>query len=201
MNCRQAQKWMDAACDEPLTGARAAALDAHLAACPACAQQWRLLRMAEAALRLPQPVAAPEGMLAEFRRRVAAEAAQQDARPARPRPFWMWPAASFGAAAALGALVLSTGLYPGGARLATAPPIVPPAPRAPEPFAAAPGPMLTPALGSGREAPPARTPLRAARRPRARRRQRPSGRRNPAPRSPPPAVSTGSSPSRSGRPP
>jgi len=152
MTCRQAEKWMDAACDGALTGAPAAELRRHLDGCAACAAQWRLLESAEAALRVPRPVPAPEGMLADFRRRLAAEA------PApRPSPWrWLWPTASLAGAGSLAALLAALRLFPtGGAapeRVAGLPPAALPGLGAPV------GPETRPGLGGAPDASPALPP-------------------------------------------
>ncbi|MGV3724621.1 MAG: anti-sigma factor family protein [Actinomycetota bacterium] len=110
MNCGQAERWMDAALDlgagtgaaAGVSQARRAAFDAHLAACPTCRRQWEALQTAEAVLRVPRPVAVPEGMLAEFRNRLEAEtaAARTAPRVSRSKWAWLWPAGSLAAAGA-----------------------------------------------------------------------------------------------------
>lgn len=111
MKCRQVEQWMDAALDEGGAGLaprRRAELDQHLHACPQCRGQWEVLRQAESALRVPRPAPAPDGMLLEFRRRLAAEPA-----PA-PRPsFWTWvfPVGSLAAAGAAAAVMIAMGVH------------------------------------------------------------------------------------------
>jgi hypothetical protein len=111
---------MDAALDHAagiggaaaVSPARMAALEGHLAACPACRRQWNALQTAEAVLRVPRPVAAPEGMLAELRGRLEAEAAASRTAPRVSRSMWswLWPAGSLAAAGAAAALVMAVGV-------------------------------------------------------------------------------------------
>jgi len=120
MKCGQAEKWMDAALDELSGGAefipagwtvqRRAELEVHLAGCPACRGQWDVLRSAEAVLRVPKPVPAPESLLADFRQRLAAEE-RRETRAVPPVPRrgagwrWLWPLGSLAAAGAAAATV------------------------------------------------------------------------------------------------
>src|SRR5262245_43000577 len=100
MSCRQAQAWIDEALDGVgLSRERQAHLDAHLAACPVCRNQWQALATAEQALRAPRPVTPPADMLADFRARLAAEdkPATVRGRPARPWG-WLWTFAPIAAA-------------------------------------------------------------------------------------------------------
>lgn len=71
MKCLQAENWMDLALDAGLEGGQEASslglppgwrvmLDAHLSTCSRCRTQWELLRVAEQALRVPQPVVPPK---------------------------------------------------------------------------------------------------------------------------------------------
>lgn len=120
MNCRQVDKLMDLALDqgrgtEGLTGDRKAHFDAHLASCAQCRAQWEVIRMADAALRTPKPVPAPQGMLAEFRQRLAQEETVREIRQTSRFMPWLWPVASFAAAGAAAALVFGLNLAPGGA--------------------------------------------------------------------------------------
>jgi hypothetical protein len=101
---------MDLALDGPDEEARSNrlewrhSLEAHLTACPACQEHWRRLRLADAVLRVPQPVPAPEGLLTEFRGRVEARS-----RPSR-RPTglrrWLVPTGALTLAGSAAALVL-----------------------------------------------------------------------------------------------
>lgn len=126
MKCGQAEKWMDAVLDEQSGGAASGApgsqgqrqreFEAHLAACPTCRRQWEALRSAEAVLRVPKPVPAPESLLADFRRRLAEEE-QRSAPLAPPVPRragwrWAWPLSSLAAAGVAAAAVLMFNLQP-----------------------------------------------------------------------------------------
>lgn len=134
MKCRTASEWMDALLDESLEAPRPpssatdavrassrpaqwrAHLDQHLAGCPVCRRQWDALQSAERALRAPQPAAVPDGLLLEFRRRLA----EHDAAALQPVSSknwlerwldrsignWWIPAGTLGAAAATACLVL-----------------------------------------------------------------------------------------------
>lgn len=117
MHCRRAQSWIDEALDGGLPGARQPELDAHLEGCPVCRRQWEALRSADAALRAPQPVAPPAGMLLEFRERLAQEqeAGAAVRGPARSRGWsWLWPASTLAAAAAAVLLItMRVGVPPG----------------------------------------------------------------------------------------
>ncbi|MFN3648923.1 MAG: zf-HC2 domain-containing protein [Armatimonadota bacterium] len=109
MKCRQAANWIDAALDGDagLTSTQREQLEAHLAGCAGCRRQWEALRTAEAVLRVPQPVAAPAGMLDEFRRRLEAERAAPVLPPSRRWSWsWLWPVGSLAAAGAAAALAL-----------------------------------------------------------------------------------------------
>lgn len=114
MNCRQADKWIDQSLDEALHPAQKVRLETHLESCPRCRREWEVLRAADVALRAPRPVRAPEGMLAEFRQRVAQEEAHRELRHApRHTPWpWFWPVASFAAAGAAAAVVIGFNLLP-----------------------------------------------------------------------------------------
>jgi hypothetical protein len=121
MKCGQAEKWMDAALDErsggvdllpaSWTAQRRTELETHLAGCAACRTQWQVLCSAEAVLRVPKPVLAPETLLADFRQRLAAEELHEAQRktPAPRRPGagwrWLWPLGSLAAAGAAAAAV------------------------------------------------------------------------------------------------
>lgn len=107
MNCRSAEQAMDRALDEAIPGAQFEALEAHLARCPGCRRQWEALRAAEAVLRVPQPVAAPDDLLADFRRRLDAERPVAPRTPARPWLSWLWPAGSVAAAGLAAALAVT----------------------------------------------------------------------------------------------
>ena len=92
MRCRQVQHWMDRQLDEGPVVQPPPAVESHLSACPACCRDWRDLCAAETALRAPRPVAAPEGLLAEFHTRLAGP--PQARRIPTGTPGWFWPAGS-----------------------------------------------------------------------------------------------------------
>jgi len=117
MKCGQAEKWMDAVLDEAagirgcVSPARRTALDSHLAECSSCRRQWEALQTAEAVLRVPRPIAVPDGLLAEFRLRLEAEAPAPVRQPAvRGLRAWLWPAGSLALAGAAAAFVMSFGV-------------------------------------------------------------------------------------------
>lgn len=127
MKCGQAEKWMDAALDErsggtehgPAGGSvqRRAEFEMHLAACPNCRRQWEVLRSAEAVLRVPKPVPAPEGLLADFRQRLADEERPEAHAAPPPRRAtwgwrWLWPVGSLAAAGVAAAAVLMFNIQP-----------------------------------------------------------------------------------------
>ncbi len=137
MNCREAENWMDRLLDEAgldHASTRSAALDRHLSGCAACRRQWEILTLAESALRIPQPVAAPASSLSDFRTRLAIE--NQRSVAGQPKwPVWLRLGAPMGGlAAALAVTVIvimqpsrpprPAGL-PDPARSATGLPVVP----------------------------------------------------------------------------
>lgn len=101
---------MDRALDEAIPGASMDELAAHLARCPGCRRQWEALRAAEAVLRVPRPVQAPDDLLADFRRRLAAEQPVAPRAPARPWLSWLWPTGSLAAAGLAAALAVTFNL-------------------------------------------------------------------------------------------
>ncbi len=118
MNCRTAERWMDRVLDDDPVGARMAELELHLQACSRCRSQWQALRAAEVALRMPQASPAPEGLLADFRRRLAEEenlpaGPASTPAPTRPRRDWLrwiWPTGSIAAAGMAAALAVNFNL-------------------------------------------------------------------------------------------
>ncbi len=103
---------MDAALDgespRGLPAGWQAQLESHMAGCAHCRAQWELLRAAEQALRVPRAAPAPEGMLGDFRRRLAHESPA--AHPTR-RPWgWLWPTTSLAAAGAVAVLAVTLNL-------------------------------------------------------------------------------------------
>lgn len=133
MTCRQAMQWMDAFLDgEASAEGRRERFAAHLERCAACSGQWNALRLAESALRAPRPVPAPEGLLQDFRRALAAAEPRQG-RAIAPPAFgaflrWLLPAGAFAAAVLLllaiprGAFVPPRSAQPTGPEMARAQP-------------------------------------------------------------------------------
>lgn len=110
---------MDRVLDENPVGRRRAELELHLEACPRCRCQWQALQAAETALRTPQAAPVPDGLLSDFRRRLA----EEENLPSRPASFppasqqdrrgwlrWIWPAGSVAAAGMAAALAVSFNL-------------------------------------------------------------------------------------------
>jgi anti-sigma factor RsiW len=97
--------------DGALPAADAAAIEAHLAACPACREERDRLASAIALLeRLPAPPDASPGFEQRFYARLAAEQAKGGApRRLLDRVAWRWLGPGFAAAAAAAALVVYTG--------------------------------------------------------------------------------------------
>jgi anti-sigma factor RsiW len=106
MRCRSCEKQLSAWLDGELAPGRAAEVEAHVAACPACAARAARLREVSALVDgLPSPVPSPE-FAAGFRRKLAQ--ARQVEREAAERPrrwFFRLPALATAATAAC-ALVL-----------------------------------------------------------------------------------------------
>lgn len=113
-SCDEILELISAALDGPLSEADQAALDAHLAICPACSALFQELSALHTAASALEEVPAPEGFAAAVMARVSAEAEQE--QPDRVIPFpkkarrshWkQWTAtAAVAAIVALGAIAL-----------------------------------------------------------------------------------------------
>lgn len=103
MTCRHAENWMQTGLDGRLTPPERAALDAHLAACPACQTAWReyraLARISTAWARAAGTNDGGDAFTAAVLSRLAAP------RPMPVSPFG-WPAWGVGSFAALLALAV-----------------------------------------------------------------------------------------------
>lgn len=105
MNCRQTGKALAAYLEGELDARRRAQLDAHVAGCARCAAELALQRRALQLLTAPKSMAQPEGLLAEFKQRLAAEAPAP--RRSWRNPPWSWSLAGLTASAAAVALFIS----------------------------------------------------------------------------------------------
>jgi Putative zinc-finger len=105
MNCREAGNALSPYLDGELDDRRRAQLEQHLAGCARCAAEVALQRHAFQLLAAPKTMAQPEGLLAEFKQRLAAEA-PAPRRTWRSAP-WSWSLAGLAATAAAAALVIS----------------------------------------------------------------------------------------------
>jgi anti-sigma factor RsiW len=85
MSCREAGEWLSPYLEDELDARRRARLESHLAECARCSGELAMLREAARVLAGPITVARPEGLLAEFKQRLASEA------PAPRRPWWTQP--------------------------------------------------------------------------------------------------------------
>ena len=110
MRCSKNQRLLTPYLDDRLTETQRAQVDAHLATCPACAKELRILMGSQTALRALDPAVPPSDLAGR-----AADAAL--ARPRQPvttkRPglleqlsAWRWPALVTAGAAAAAAVVL-----------------------------------------------------------------------------------------------
>lgn len=111
-SCDEILELISAALDGPLSEADQAALDAHLAICPACSALFQDLSALHAAASALEEVPAPEGFAADVMARISAEAEQADNVTPFPRKVsrshWKrWSAtAAVVAVVALGAITL-----------------------------------------------------------------------------------------------
>ncbi|BDI34501.1 hypothetical protein CCAX7_65520 [Capsulimonas corticalis] len=104
MNCTQAELWIQQSLDGMLSAAERESLDAHVAACPACAARWREYRqLSRAATQwVQQPAAISDDFTARLMAQVEARASAPS--PARPAP-WLQAAAIAAFAGSLAAVV------------------------------------------------------------------------------------------------
>ena len=104
MNCSKAREWLGDLLDGELSAADAARVEAHLSACLECGAERESLRSAETAMRDVAWEPAPDGMLADFHRRLAGE---RSAQPQFRWPAWLrWGTAGALATAAAAAVVI-----------------------------------------------------------------------------------------------
>ena len=85
MTCERWQSLLSQALDDQLDSAARAALDAHLAACAACAEDMRLLRRAGAVLAASGPAEPPDDLAARVQAAILAHP-HKPAAPARHTP-------------------------------------------------------------------------------------------------------------------
>lgn len=110
MRCGKAERLLTPYLDERLGEAERREVDAHLESCAECTKELRLLRGAQAALRVQEAAQPPEGLSARVAD--AALASGRDEKEARGPSMleqltaWRWPAAITAAAAAAAAIVL-----------------------------------------------------------------------------------------------
>jgi predicted anti-sigma-YlaC factor YlaD len=113
-SCAEIRRLLEPFVDRELGARERARVEAHLAACPACAHERRALEALVARLTAAGVAAPPEGLGDRLRRRLAL------VRPRRPRA--RWPVAAVPVASLLGGALVAAGLWgavgaaPGGGR-------------------------------------------------------------------------------------
>src|SRR4051812_24478949 len=105
MNCREAGNALSPYLEGELDARRRALLEQHLAGCARCTAELAVQRQVFQLLAAPKTMAQPEGLLAEFKQRLAAEA-PAPRRTWRNAP-WHWSLAGLTATAAAAALFIS----------------------------------------------------------------------------------------------
>ncbi|MBS7219726.1 MAG: zf-HC2 domain-containing protein, partial [Oscillospiraceae bacterium] len=105
LSCEEALEQMSQALDGPLTGEEQGELEAHLASCPGCREDWAALRELHQAMGDLEETQAPEGFAGRVMDRI-----REEVRPAKVVPLWRRP--QWKAAAGLAAcVVICVGLY------------------------------------------------------------------------------------------
>jgi anti-sigma factor RsiW len=112
--CADKEPMLHALLDGELDAANAAALEAHLAACPACARRLDTLEALHGRLAALPPARAPQALKGRIEAMIGAEAARAASprpRPARPALWagWLAAGAMTAVAASLAVTPLATG--------------------------------------------------------------------------------------------